>query len=259
MDRKSFLFVGALSVIMVSVFLSCKEENAKTLFSPVQAVTTLLQMHDGVVEADLALISTETNPHEFVTTAKNVELRAPGGDKVTLTQNSDGHYTASSAGNSDLVYEGGETYKYSFELTDKAEDQEVEPGDFVAVIEAPDDEVEFTWSKEPSFAGDTAKLTWKPTNRFAIVSVYGPNGELTYSTFDFTEPQFEGDKWARLKTGGSLSLSVDAFPDAGDYEVTMCAVAKKSDFDEELSADLGALSGFLAGRCVEPKKFTLGQ
>ena len=60
------------------------EEANTTLTSPVQAVTTLLERSDGTVEAELVLISTARNPHEFVDTAKQVEIRVPSGDKVEL-------------------------------------------------------------------------------------------------------------------------------------------------------------------------------
>jgi hypothetical protein len=262
MELNMRIFLTLLSIFslcLALIFASCKEENIKKLMSPVQAVTTLLQKADGSVEADLALISTETDPHEFVTSATNVELRVPGGKQVPLDQEADGHYKANSAGNSDLLYVGGETYQFRFELTKQAEDQEVEQGDFVAVVTAPDNDVSFTWADEPEFTGDTAQLTWTPKTFNAIVNVYGPDGSLTYSTFDFSEPQFEGDKWARLGTGGALTIPVMAFPDAGSYRVTMCAVVKTSGFDEEISDELGVMSGFLAGKCAEDRQFELSE
>ena len=72
------------------------EEANTTVASPVQAVTTLLEHSDGSVEAELVLISTAVNPHAFVDSAKEVELRVPSGETVPLESSSPGHYTASS-------------------------------------------------------------------------------------------------------------------------------------------------------------------
>ncbi len=69
--------------------------------------------------------------------------------------------------------------------------------------------------------------------------------------------EFDGSKWARLTRGGTIELSVDVFADAGDYEIEVCAVSKVSDFDTSLSTDLGALSGFLLGRCAAPQSLTV--
>ena len=44
---------------------------------------------------------------------------------------------------------------------------------------------------------------------------------------------------------------MDAFPDSGSYTVSVCLVDKTSDFDKNLSAELGMLSGFLIGRCAQ--------
>ncbi len=71
-----------------------------------------------------------------------------------------------------------------------------------------------------------------------------------YSTFDFTDPTFDGSKWARLKKGGSMTFGVDAFSESGSYTIEVCAVSKTSDFDKNLSSELGMLSGFLIGRCA---------
>jgi hypothetical protein len=111
--------------------------------------------------------------------------------------------------------------------------------------------VSFALSPAPDFAGDTATLTWTPASRYAIASIRGPDNKLTYSTFDFeTAANFDGSKWARLSAGGNYELGPDVFPSPGAYTVGLCAVAKTSGFDSNLSAQLGALSGFLIGRCA---------
>jgi len=226
-----------------------KEAN-ETLTSPVQAVTTLLERNDGSVEAELVLISTSTSKHQFVDTAKNAQVRMPDGTAVPLSLSSPGHYGADSASNSSLVYDPGATYQFKFELDDAAAAKKVAGGSFVAVMTAPDDVVTFSFTKPPAFAGDTADLQWSPTNRYALIEVRDAAGDLVYANFDFTQPTFDGSKWARLKKGGSDTLGVDVFADPGSYTVSLCAVDKVSDFDKSLSSELGALSGFLIGRCA---------
>jgi hypothetical protein len=41
------------------------------------------------------------------------------------------------------------------------------------------------------------------------------------------------------------------FSQPGEYQILKCGVIKNSGFDPEISADLGILSGFLAGTCEE--------
>jgi len=81
--------------------------------------------------------------------------------------------------------------------------------------------------------------------------------EVTYANFDFDEAQFDGSKWARLTKGGSKELGVDTFAEPGNYQVSFCAVDAVRDFDTSLSAELGALSGFLIGRCAEDQFITV--
>jgi hypothetical protein len=234
-----------------------KEAN-QTLSSPVQAVTTLLERADGRVEADLVLISTATNPHQFVDTAKNVTLRVPGGDSVALTMEAPGRYTASSQTNMALKYVANQTYQFKFELDDASAAKQVNNGNFVAVVDAPDDMVTFSLSEPPAFSGDKSVVTWTPTSRYGLIRiVQNATSKVTYSSFDFDSAQFDGSKWAKLAKGGSKELGVDAFPDAGDYRLSFCAVSKVSDFDTSLSAELGALSGFLIGRCVADQIITV--
>lgn len=233
------------------------EEANETFSSPVQGVTTLLERSDGTVDAELVLISTARSPHRFVDTATDVRLRVPSGDMVTLSLATPGHYAASSASNSALVYEPGASYRFSFELDDEDLAKDVSGGDFFAVTDAPDDQVSFTVTP-PEFAGAPSTIEWQPSSRYGLYRIYDVNsGEQTYANFDFQEPQFEGDKWARIRNGGKYDLNANVFADAGDYRVEFCAVKKVSDFDVNLSAQLGALSGFLIGRCAPDQTITV--
>lgn len=234
------------------------KENNEKLASPVQAVATLLEAADKSVSVELVLISTATTPSQFITTATSARLRVPSGTEVPLVHSSPGHYTASSTTSPDLVYAGGQTYKFAFELVDEALAKQVSGGSFLAVVIAPDDQVSAGVAKAPAFAGDTAILSWAPAARSGIINITNAGGQTTYSTFDFSTPAFDGSKWARLQTGGRFDLSVDVFPVAGTYTASVCVVSKVSDFDKSLSVDLGVLSGFLAGRCPAPLAITVG-
>jgi hypothetical protein len=223
-----------------------------TLESPVQAITVLREHADGSVDVDLMVINTaEWDEERFITTVENAEMRMPGGDLVKLEQEEDGHYRAQSDDDARLVYEpGGVNYRVTFELDDE-EAGEAADDEFIAVVQAPEDEVTFEITKKPDFAGDTSSVTWTPSHLEGLLEVRNGEGELIFSTFDLNTPQIDGSKWASLIHGGSESLPVDVFADAGRYTLSFCAVRSQEGFDEELSAGLGVLSGFLAGRCVE--------
>ncbi|MDH3453455.1 MAG: hypothetical protein OEN20_13680, partial [Gammaproteobacteria bacterium] len=246
-----------LAALLLSVGLSgCEEEANTTLLSPVQAVTTLVERHDGRVEAELVLISTSVDPHEFVDTADNVTVRVPGSVFVGLMRTSGGHYTMDSTMNAELTYVENETYQFRFDLEDETA-QQVSGGNFVAVMTAPAGDVEFTITAPPQFAGDTATITWTPITRYGLLRVTDANDVTVYENFDFNQPQFNGSKWARLKTGGTDVLGVDVFNVAGDYTIHFCGVDKTSGFEPSLSAELGVLSGFLIGKCAEPQTITV--
>jgi hypothetical protein len=257
--RPGFLALAAFALTLPAAKNGCgSKEGIDTLLSPVQAVTSVLELPDGSVEAELVLISTAASPHSFVDSAKNVTLRVPGGKEVALTPTSPGHYTASSADDAALVYAPGETYQFHFELDDEAAAEQVAGGNFVAVMDAPDYQPSFEVETPPEFTGDTATLMWSPSS-YAIIRVVHESGETTYDDFDFSEPQFDGSKWARLASGGRKDLGVDAFPEPGAYTIEVCTVDKVSDWDAELSAELGWLSGFLIGRCAEPQSVEVAE
>lgn len=252
-----FAAVAAALTILPGARSGCGSKEAnETLKSPVQAVTTVLERADGTIDAELVLITTARSPNSFVSTAEEVRLRVPGGAEVALTAAEAGHYRASSGDDTALDYVPGETYRISFELNDEDAAKDVAGGDFVAVADAPDDDVSFTLAEPPEFAGDKAKIEWAPASRYAIVTIRHENG-TTWRNFDFREPEFDGSKWARLTRGGSLELGVDVFSETGTYTLEVCAVSKVSDFDTSLSTDLGALSGFLLGRCAQPQSITV--
>lgn len=223
-----------------------------TLESPVQAVTVLEERADGTVVADLVVISTKGGEERWVTSAVNAEIRTPEGELIPLEQTSDGHYTATSADHPGLVYDtSGVNYRVTFELEDEDFAGDMAGSEFIAVVKPPEEEITFEITKEPAFAGDTSSIAWTPTRLDGLLQIRSADGDLVYSTFNFDHPRFDGGKWGSLIHGGSENLRVDVFSDPGPYTISFCAVESREGFDEEVSAGLGFLSGFLAGRCVD--------
>jgi hypothetical protein len=227
------------------------------LNSPVQAVTTIVERADGTVDVDLAVVSTADDTSRFVTTVTNAQVRVPSGALVTLRPAEAGHYRASTADDPALVYEPGR-WRVTFELDDERAAEDVAGSEFIAVIEAPTEATEGSF-RAPAFVGDTAELTWTPSSRDGLLEVFGPTGELVYSSFNWSTPEFDGSKWGSLLRNGSATLNVDVFTAPGTYRMRFCAVAVQEGFDEELSGSLGVLSGFLAGRCIADEVFTVSE
>jgi hypothetical protein len=166
------------------------------------------------------------------------------------------HYRADSAGDANLAYQAGGRYQFSFDLDDADLAGDVAGGNLVGVMTAPDIAPVATIDQAPAFAGDTARIAWTPAAKFGLVRIRDADGAMVYQNFDFLAPQFDGSKWARLH-GSPQDLGVDVFADAGNYTVEVCVVDRASDFDTALSAELGALSGFLMGRCAAPEPLTV--
>jgi hypothetical protein len=225
------------------------EANAKWN-SDVHAFATVLERPGGGVDAEIVLVRREdAAPDRFIDDARDVSIRVPGGELVSLAKSSSGHYTASSAGDARLAYRAGETYQFRFELPPSSAEGEADP--FVASVAAPAEPVTFAIAEPPEFAGDAARLTWQPASLYAIIEVRDAAGEIAFGTFDFTQPEIgDGTKGARFQSGGSYTLSADVFKDPGQYTVRVCAGNKVSDWDKELSSNLNWVSGLLVGRCA---------
>jgi len=223
-----------------------------TLESPVQAITVVRELPDGTTEVDLMIVSVDGGGETWITTATNAEIRTPDGDFIPLEQAEDGHYRASSSEHEALVYDpSGTNYRVSFELPE-SDAGEAADNVFIAVVEAPETEdLSFELTKAPDFAGDTATLSWSPTQLAGLIQIRDSDGELIYDTFNMATPDFDGSKWASLGHGGREELRVDVFAEPGVYTISFCAVRSQEGLDEELSGGLGILSGFLAGRCAE--------
>jgi hypothetical protein len=250
------LAVGVPALAMLMAAEGDCALNWLTTKSPVNAVTMVLEHPDGSVSAELALVSTaDRRDHQWIDTAELVELRVPDGTLVALEPAGDGRYRANSDDDPALTYNPGERYRVTFELEDEKLAKDMAGEDFVAVVDAPEDEIRFELERPPAFVHDTAELSWSPAQLDALLEVYDPEGELVYTTFDMSHPSFDGSKWASLASFGSHTLPVDVFDSPGSYTLVACVVASQEGYDAELSAALGLGSGFLAGRCVEPIEF----
>jgi hypothetical protein len=223
------------------------------LQSPVQAITRVVVQPDGKVVAELNLVSTaDYREHVFVDTATNVQLRVPDGTLITLEPTEPGHYRATSDEHPELVWMPGERYRVTFELDDTDAAGDYAGDEFLAIVEAPADDISFTLDHAPEFVGDTAELSWRSSSLDAMIDVFGPDGELVFSTFDLHTPDYDGSKWASLARGGEHTLPVDVFDRAGSYTISVCVIAAQEGLDAELSSALGPGSGFMAGECFEP-------
>ncbi len=226
-----------------------KEAN-ETLASPVQGIGMIIERADGTVGARLVVISTNDRDTRFADAVDDPTVRSGEVGPIALPAADAGQFAIDSSREPSLRYVAGDTYQFRFGLDDGGLAGDFAGREFVGVVDAPDDAVSFQVTEAPAFAGDTAELSWAPAARFGLVTVRDASGAVTYTTFDLTHPEFDGSKWGRLKAGGKIQLSVDTFPTAGTYTLSVCPVVKVSDFDKSLSASLGVLSGLLAGRCA---------
>lgn len=228
----------------------CSDEEMSKLTSPVQAIVTVFRQTDGVVSADLTLISTAVTPSVFVNAAKDATLRVVlgGGDvkSVPLARTADGHYAASSAADEGLVWEPSAIFAFDFVLEADADGTGVAGGTFSAQVTAPANGVTLTVTEAPAAPNLVAKIAMAGTYGRGLLRVYGPDGAPTYANFDTATPDFDGSKWNSLIVGASHTIPAAAFPVAGDYRVEFGACSFVQGFDPEVSAELGWLSGFLA-------------
>ncbi|MFO7563721.1 MAG: hypothetical protein R6X02_13840 [Enhygromyxa sp.] len=225
----------------------------RTAQSPVQAVASVMLQPDGEVVAELTLISTDNwREHRWADGATKVQIRVPDGSLVELEPLGEGRYRSSSSERPELAWLPGERYRVSFELDDAELAGDYAGEDFIAVVDAPAEPISFELERAPAFVGDTAELRWSPSKLDAMIEVHDPEGELIFTTFNLSTPDLDGSKWGSLAQHGQHTLPVDVFKSSGSYTITACVVASQEGFDAELSAALGAASGFLAGECFEP-------
>jgi hypothetical protein len=247
------LFSALLTLVYLGTFngkSGCSKDDISKLTSPVQAIATVYRHADGLVDADLTLISTARNPAVFVNDGLDTRLRVIKGsgdvNTVPLDRTSDGHYTASSDLQAALLWELSATYAFDFALEADPDGTGVSGGTYSAQVKAPASEVTVTVAEAPAAPNLVAKLSIAGAYGRGLLHVWGPDGQLTYANWDLTTPDFDGSKWNSLIVGASHTVPASAFPTSGEYRLEFGACAFVQGLAAEVSATLGVLSGFLA-------------
>ncbi len=229
-------------------------EQQASLESPVQALGSVFRHPDDSVEAELVLISTISKDHVFIDSAQSVELVIDGATapmKKDATRS--GRWSLTQADAPELELDAGTRYLFRFTLDDPELAGDEAGGRFVGEVVANGAPVSVT-PAGPAYVDHTLDLTLAPAltgSLRGVIEVYGPDGALTYGNFDRSQPRFDGSKHARLQMGSRVTLPGTAFPVAGDYRIVVYAMTYTVGFDEHISAELGVLSGFLAGPGTE--------
>ncbi|NOZ86959.1 MAG: hypothetical protein GXP49_11975 [Deltaproteobacteria bacterium] len=252
--RRAFYNAGMLMLILASYFFllgrkgACDKDKIDTLKSPVQAVCTVMEGSDGVVHADLTLISTLNGSSRFITTATNVQLEVPGGTRLTLAQGADGHYTLDSKAEARLVYEPGGNYLFKFELNDEDFAGDYAGDYFVGEVTAPGSKPESLTAAQSTPGPDhTCTIKWSPAFDYGIYTVRDDTGTITDSNWDFSKPEFDGSKWASLlkRSPAEHTISGQAFKQSGKYTISYAGCKATGGFNVEMSPKLGVGSGFI--------------
>lgn len=246
--------------VMAPIFLSGNNgcgttEQKETLESPVQALGTIYQHPDGVVEAELVLISTIGKTHVFIDTATSVELVVDGTTIIPLPKDTTraGRWAITSSQQPALRHEASTRYLFRFELDDSRVAGKMAGEQFTGEVTANTSPSTVT-PVSAGYVGHTLDVTFSPkiaSDERGVLLVYGPDGEVTYRNFDLRQPQFDGSKHARLIIGLEHTIPGTAFPEPGDYRIVLYTMRYVSGFDPHKSSKLGVVSGFMAGAASE--------
>ncbi len=253
---RSVLFLTMVfAYLVLSGRSSCLNDgDMETLESPVQAVALVYEHPDGMVSAELVIISTYDGSH-FVDAATNVLVEMPDGTRLDLVQDSSGHYAVTSLDDADLYYEPGGSYLFKFDLDEMADTgPDHVDGYFVGEVVAPSERPDSLVVEDPPVGPDHAvTISWSPAFDRGLYAVYGPDGELTDPDFDFSTPDFDGSKWSSLlaRIPAEHLISGQAFQDSGDYVIEYAGCSFVEGFQDSLSSELGVLSGFLACSAID--------
>jgi hypothetical protein len=231
----------------------CHADKGNPLASPAHALAVVLES-DGQLELELVLVSTSSAPPRHIDEAGAVVVEAPDGATWPLEPVGLGRYHAAV----DAPYRPGEAYTFRFVLDEPvATAAHVFPGSLAIAAHGYDDAPQ-AWLTAPPRAGEPAALAWSPAGLHALVEVWNDAGERTASTVDWSDPAIDSERWRAIPQGGELAL--DAFPAPGAYVLRLCAVelARRDDAPgpapqhavDAFGAELGWLSGALAGRCT---------
>ena len=203
--------------------------------------------------AILILFSTRWEPYRFITTAYDVQVEVPGGDRLELAQGGTGHYAVSFRQDERMVYEPGGTYQFSFRLDDEEfAGPDYAGGYFAAEITAP-----AMWpspldvTEMPSGPGQPVTIAWSPSfpaGIYQVVFLGQVEILVTDTNFDFQEPSIDPPWQDALLPSQPTSFTIggDAFPYSYPYTISYAGCAIEDFLSIGVSSDLGLHSGFLA-------------
>ncbi|MDY0058524.1 MAG: hypothetical protein RBU45_01840 [Myxococcota bacterium] len=253
---------SALPLVLVALLAqglagqSCgTKEQQQKLASPVQALGNLYEHPGGVVEAELVLVSTKEKEHVFLDSAREVQVRLEYGEAIPLTKDASraGRWAVTSTENPALTFSAGKRYAFSFRLEDEPLAGDQGSSYFQGEVVAIDDPVipVATSNAAQGFSLDLDVGQAFTGSRRGVLRVFGPTGALVHDNFDLTHPRFDGSKHAELIQQPKITVPASAFQTAGNYRVVLYTMNYAAGFDEHLSAELGWLSGFMAGSAGE--------
>ncbi len=218
----------------------CHADDAPPLPSPVNAVATVLEHEDGVVEAQLSLWSRSVIPAAHVEGAGEVTV-----DGIAMTEIAPGRFRAR------LDDDHGDSHTFSFVVSAAtARRYHIHGGRFRLAMHGPLDRPD-AW-----LDGDTVR--WTPAGMPALVQLLRGQ-EPIYASFDGARVDLDSEDWRALAPADAWPLPPEALAEADRVRVCGVEVRRRDDFagadpqhlgqDDALEGRLGWLSGAIVGRC----------
>lgn len=237
------------------------EEDIEKPPSPVQAmgiITEGFRYFPAGSMAFLILSSTLREPHQYITTAHDVYVEVPGGERIELTQRTLGHYWMNSEEDVRMVYQPGGKYLFRFQLDDEEfAGPDHAGGLFVAEVRAPNSRPQILEATEiPSEPGQPVTISWSPAFPSGIYTVTweffgGPiltaHNQPWSSGPDFTSWK---DDLLPLQPN-SYTIGGKGFLNDGLYSIQYAGCSLETEPSVHLSADLGSHSGFMACSSID--------
>lgn len=229
----------------------CHADEGDPLASPAHALAVVLET-DGVVEAELVLITTSTDvpTHIDGATVSVTESAAQ------LARVAPGTYAATPP---DLTYAPAQPFTFVFEIDPaNARAHHVFAGAFEITVHG-GAEVPVAWVAD---VGDAKEVSWSPAGQRVLIDVFDATGARTHATLDWDDAAIEADTWRHFPEGGTHTLDPDAFGGVAPHRIRVCAVEVfRRDGEPKTTpqhaldghgptSGIGWLSGGVAGRCV---------
>jgi len=269
LERRCFVH-GLLSLVMM-LSMGCGEDTVEddqeSGGSPVHALASVMRLEDSrgtFTEARLIVVTTATAAPEFVDEAQDVKL-VYGGNTYELpgrpfelrnTRERVVMYTLTSR-ESELSYEAGETYTFSFELSGR-EAGAFSGETFTASVALPAADNNITAASEPD-KNNPLDLVTSESYSDGIVEVFKTSsGDVTYVSYPYSERDIESvddlliDHTDLGKGGGSLlTVPAEAFNRSGTHTVVHVGLQVHKPGESSLSSNLGRHSVVFGGASAQ--------